>query len=152
MVDSGRGIHIGDTVLGIKGRIAFEAPGALVLIAAHRELEKLTTTHWQRFWKDHLGEFYGKLLHEGNVFEPVLADIEAFLEHSQQRVEGDARVRLEDRHFEVIGVRSPNSLMGAGAGIYGEEASLWTGQDVAGFSRITGIPAKLFRRHGETEK
>src|SRR6185436_15127941 len=90
----GRAVHLGDTVLGIKGRIAFEAGAAIVAIHAHRELEKLTTTHWQRFWKDHLADFYGKMLHEGQAFEPALRDIEAHIDRSQEHVNGDVRVRL----------------------------------------------------------
>ena len=143
---AGFGIHIGDTVLGIKGRVAFEAGAALVLIHAHRELEKLTLTGWQRFWKDHLGEFYGKLLHEGQPFEPALRDIEALIDSSQERVSGDAIVRLRPGRFDVVGVSSPNSLMDAGAGVYGEMPKLWSGDDVRGYSRIAAIPSRLHRQ------
>lgn len=148
----GRGIHIGDTVIGIKGRIAFVAAAATVLIRAHRELEKITTTQWQRFWKDHLAEFYGKMLHEGQVFDPVMRDIEAMIASSQERVTGRARVRLERERFEVIGVESPHSMLAAAAGVYGEMPTLFTGTDVKGFSKISSIPAQLYRgasRDGE---
>ncbi|MBI4583515.1 MAG: argininosuccinate synthase [Planctomycetes bacterium] len=151
----GRGIHIGDTVLGIKGRIAFQAGAAVVLIHAHRELEKITTTQWQRFWKDHLADFYGKLLHEGLVFEPALRDIEALLDRSQETVTGEARVRLEKERFQVVGVRSPCSMMDAASGVYGEMPKLWTGDDVKGFSIISGIPARLYRgarQHGASRE
>lgn len=142
----GRGIHVGDTVLGIKGRIAFEAGAAIVLIEAHRELEKITTTQWQRFWKDHIADFYGKMLHEGQVFDPVMRDIEALIDSSQAHVSGDVRVRLERERLQVVGTRSTHSMMDAAAGVYGEMPRLWTGEDVAGFTTITGIPAQLYRK------
>ena len=145
----GRGIHIGDTVLGIKGRIAFEAGAAVLLIHAHRELEKITTTAWQRFWKDHVAEFYGKMLHEGQAFEPALRDIEALIDRSQERVSGEVRVSLERGRFSVVGVRSPFSMAGGESGIYGEMPKLWAGDDVRGFSRIAAIPSRLHRLAGE---
>jgi len=140
----GRAVHLGDTVLGIKGRVAFEAGAAIVVIHAHRELEKLTTTHWQRFWKDHLADFYGKMLHEGQAFEPALRDIEALIDSSQGRVSGAARVRLDDGAFQVVGVKSPYSMAGAGAGVYGEMPKLWSNDDPRGYSAIAGIPARLW--------
>lgn len=148
----GLGIHIGDTVLGIKGRIAFEAGAALVLIHAHRELEKITTTSWQRFWKDHLAEFYGKMLHEGQVFEPVLRDIEAMIDSSQERVSGEAKVRLDAGSFAVVGVESPFTMARAASGVYGEMPKLWTGDDVRGFSTIASIPSRLYRQAGEKDR
>ncbi len=147
----GRGVHLGDTVLGIKGRVAFEAGAAIVAIAAHRELEKLTTTHWQRFWKDHLSDFYGKMLHEGQAFEPAMRDIEALIDRSQERVSGEARVKLEDGAFSVTGVRSPNSLMNAAVGVYGEMPKLWTTDDPKGYAAIAGIPARLWLSAGGRE-
>ncbi len=144
----GLGIHIGDTVLGIKGRIAFEAGAAQVLIHSHRELEKITTTAWQRFWKDHMAEFYGKLIHEGNAFEPVLRDIEALIDSSQDRVDGDACVRLAAGAFDVQAVRSPNSMMHGASGVYGEMPKLWSGEDVRGFSTMMAIPSRLYRQAG----
>ena len=107
----GRNIHVGETALGIKGRIGFEAGSALVLIAAHRELEKLVLTKWQTFWKDHLARFYGDRLHEGHYFDPALRDIEALITSSQQRVTGETRVRLAPGRFLVTGARSPFSMM-----------------------------------------
>ena len=147
----GRGIHIGDTVLGIKGRIAFQASAALLLITCHRELEKLVLTGWQRFWKDHLAEFWGKLLHEGQPFDPVMRDIRALIESSQDRVKGEVRVKLSPGRFEVTGLKSPYSMMSAEAGLYGEEARLWDGRDAEGFGRILGIPGRLWRQAGPSE-
>ncbi len=147
----GLGVHIGDTVLGIKGRIAFEAGAALVLIHAHRELEKITTTAWQRFWKDHVAEFYGKMLHEGHAFEPVLRDIEAMIDSSQEHVTGDASVRLDPGAFAVVGVRSPFTMARAASGVYGEMPRLWTGADVRGFSTIAAIPSRLYRQAEEAD-
>ena len=132
----GLGVHIGDTVLGIKGRIAFEAGAAIVLIHAHRELEKITLTDWQRFWKDHMASFYGKLLHEGQAFEPVLRDIEAMIDSSQERVTGSAGVRLGSGTFNVVTTSSPCTMAGAEAGVYGEMPKLWEGADVRGYSTI----------------
>ena len=145
----GLGIHIGDTVLGIKGRIAFEAGAAIVLINAHRELEKITTTSWQRYWKDQAGEFYGKLLHEGLAFEPALRDIEALIDSSQARVSGEARIRLDQERFAVTGVRSPHSMMDRRSGVYGELPELWDGSDTRGFARIAAVPARIYRGAGE---
>ncbi len=107
----GRNIHVGETALGIKGRIGFEAGAALLLIAAHRELEKLVLTKWQTFWKDQLARFYGDRLHEGHYFDPALRDIEALITSSQQRVDGETRVRLAPGRFQVVGARSPHSMM-----------------------------------------
>lgn len=148
----GLGIHIGDTVLGIKGRIAFEAGAAVVCIHAHRELEKIVLTGWQRFWKDHVAEFYGKMFHEGHVFEPVLRDIERFIDSTQERVCGEARVRLAQGSFAVVGVNSPFSMISAASGVYGEMPTLWTGEDVKGYSTISAIPSRLYRRAGEDGK
>lgn len=139
----GRGIHLGETVLGIKGRVAFEAGAPLLLIAAHRELEKLVLTRWQLFWKDHLGRFYGERLHEGQHLDPVMRDIEAMMLSSQRHVAGETRVRLEAGRFQVTGVRSPHALMRDAAGRYGELPSLWTGDDAKAFAKIAAIPSML---------
>ncbi len=147
----GLGVHIGDTVLGIKGRIAFEAGAATVLIGAHRELEKITTTSWQRYWKDQAGEFYGKLLHEGLAFEPALRDIEALIDSSQERVFGEARVRMDDGRFAVTGVRSPHGMMDRASGVYGELPALWDGADTRGFAKIAAVPGRLHKNAGEAE-
>jgi argininosuccinate synthase len=142
----GRGIHVGETALGIKGRIGFEAGAALVLIAAHRELEKLVLTKWQVFWKDQLGKFYGDRLHEGHYFDPSLRDIEAFITSSQGRVTGETRVRLAAGRFHVVGTRSPFSMMDPSVATYGEENRLWTGAEARAFSRVAAVPELLAQR------
>lgn len=135
----GRGMHVGDTILGIKGRVAFEAPAATVLIAAHRELEKLVLSRQQQMWKRTLGDLYGAMLHEARYFDPLMRDIEAFLASSQQRVTGTVRVRLHQGHAGVIGAVSPHSLMNGRAARYGESSALWNGAEAAAFSKIYGM-------------
>lgn len=142
----GRGIHVGETALGIKGRIGFEAGAAVLLVAAHRELEKLVLTKWQAFWKDQLSTFYGDRLHEGQYFDPALRDIEALLTHSQGRVVGDTRVRLAPGRFQVVAARSPHSMMDPRVATYGEENLLWTGAEARAFARVAAIPALLAAR------
>lgn len=142
----GRGIHLGDTILGIKGRIAFEAPAAALILPAHRELEKLVLTADQRFWKDHLGDLYGRLVHEARYHDPLARDLEAFLASSQQRVRGEARLRLRQGVVQVTGVRSPFSLMDVQQSSYGESTALWTGADARGFTRILGTAQVLAAR------
>ncbi len=139
----GRGIHVGETALGIKGRIGFEAGAALLLIGAHRELEKLVLTKWQVFWKDQLGKFYGDRLHEGHYFDPSLRDIEALITSSQTRVSGETRVRLAAGRFQVVGTRSPFSLMDRAVATYGEENRLWDGAEARAFGRISAVPELL---------
>ena len=138
----GRGVHLGDTILGIKGRIGFVAPAATVLIAAHRELEKLVLTKRQAEFKNRAGAYYGDLLHEGLYFDPVCRDLEALLEASQKHVTGDARVRLSRGRADVLGVRSPHSLVRDQAR-YGEQSSLWDGRDSLGFARIYGLSSRF---------
>jgi argininosuccinate synthase len=145
----GRAIHVGETALGIKGRIGFEAGAALLLISAHRELEKLVLTRWQTFWKDQLGRFYGDRLHEGHYFDPALRDIEAMITSSQQRVSGETRVRLWPGRFQVVGTRSPFSMMDPAVATYGEENRLWTGEEARDFARVAAIPSLLAVRAGE---
>ena len=142
----GRGVHMGDTIPGIKGRIGFEAAAPLILIAAHTELEKLVLTRWQAFWKNHIADFYGQMLHEGLYFDPVMRDIEALITSSQATVCGQARVRLRQGRFEVTGVKSPYSLMQAGGSAYGESTRLWTGAEAAGFARLHALPMALAQR------
>ena len=138
--------------MGIKGRIGFEAGPALVLIAAHRELEKLVLTKWQTFWKDQLGRFYGDRLHEGHYFDPALRDIEALFSSSQARVTGETRVHLAPGRFMVTGSRSPYSMMDPAVATYGEENRLWTGDEARAFSRIASIPSFLAARAGGAEQ
>ena len=142
----GRNIHVGETALGIKGRIGFEAGAALLLIGAHRELEKLVLTKWQAFWKDQLGRFYGDRLHEGQYFDPALRDIEALITSSQSRVTGETRVRLAPGRFHVVGTRSPYSMMDTSVATYGEENRLWTGDEARAFARIAAVPSLLAAR------
>ena len=144
----GRGIHVGDTILGIKGRIAFEAPGALTLIAAHRELEKLVLTQLQLVQKASLGDLYGRLVHEGLFFDPVCRDLEAFLDSTQQRVTGDVHVEWFKGAVRVQGATSPHSLFDAGVARYGEDNALWSGRDAEGFAQIYGLQARLAARAG----
>jgi argininosuccinate synthase len=142
----GRGVHLGDTILGIKGRIAFEAPAPAVILKAHRELEKLVLTKAQQSWKQAVAEYYGGALHEGLWFDPVMRDCEAFLDSSQERVNGDVRVRLYRGSCEVTGVRSPDSLLASSGAVYGEGAKAWTGAEAAGFSRLHGLQGVLAHR------
>jgi argininosuccinate synthase len=146
----GRGLHVGETALGIKGRIGFEAGAALLLISAHRELEKLVLTKWQAYWKDQLARFYGDRLHEGQYFDPSLRDIEALITSSQTRVTGETRVRLANGRFQVVGTRSPYSMMDRSVATYGEENRLWTGDEARAFARVAAVPSLLAARaaHG----
>lgn len=142
----GRGIHLGDTIIGIKGRIAFEAGGASVVIDAHRELEKLVLTKWQSFVKAQVAEFYGMFLHEGRYLDPALRDIEALFDASQAHVSGEVVVRLHRGTASVVATRSPHSLLAASKAAYGEETGLWDGRDAEGYARIAAIPSMLAHR------
>ncbi|HJW09161.1 MAG TPA: argininosuccinate synthase [Holophagaceae bacterium] len=144
----GRGVHLGDTILGIKGRVGFEAPAAHLLIAAHRELEKLVLSGKQLFWKESLGNLYGALLHEGHGFDPLVKDLEAFLESSQARVTGEVRLKLYPRAFAVEGLQSPYSLMNPAIASYGESNTLWTGAEAAGFAKLFGVAQTLSLKAG----
>lgn len=144
----GRAIHVGETALGIKGRIGFEAGSALVLIGAHRELEKLVLTKWQSYWKDTLAKFYGDRLHEGHYFDPSLRDIEALITSSQQRVTGETRVHLAAGRWAVTGARSPFSMMDRSIATYGEDNRLWTGDEAKAFARVSAIPELLAMQAG----
>jgi argininosuccinate synthase len=147
----GRGIHLGDTILGIKGRVGFEAPAAHLLIGAHRELEKLVLTGKQQFWKESLGNLYGQLLHEGHFFDPLARNLEAFLESSQKQVTGEVKLALYPRAFGVDGVSSPHSLMDAKVASYGEANRLWSGAEAAGFAKLYGVQQILALRAGGSE-
>ncbi len=135
----GKNIHLGNTIIGIKGRILFAAPAALILIRAHSELEKLVLAKWQSFWKGNLAEFYGSMLHEALYFDPAMRDIEAYLDSSQKVVYGDVRISLYKGNIVVEGVKSPFSLMDTKIAIYGEENPLWDAKDIVGFSKIYGL-------------
>ncbi len=142
----GRGIHLGDTVLGTKGRVAFEAPAAEVLLTAHRELEKLVLTSLQQRIKDSVATPYGDFVHEGKQLDPACRDIEALLESSQQRVTGEVLTRFQPGSIFVEGVQSPHSLMAASKGVYGEAAGEWTAQDALGYSKILALGGMLQAR------
>jgi argininosuccinate synthase len=132
----GRDIHVGDTIIGIKGRVGFEAAAPLVIIKAHHLLEKHTLTKWQMYWKDQLANWYGTLLHEGQYLEPVMRNIETFLEDSQNSVTGSVRVHLAPYNFYLMGIKSPYDMMSSKFGTYGEMNNTWSGDDVRGFSKI----------------
>jgi argininosuccinate synthase len=144
----GRGIHLGDTVIGTKGRVAFEAPAAEVLLTAHRELEKLVLTARQQRIKELVAQPYGDLVHEGQLLDPVCRDIEALLVSSQARVTGTVRIALRPGNLFIEGVESPYSLMSASKGVYGEAAGEWTAQDALGFSKIVALSGVFHRRAG----
>ncbi len=145
----GRGIHLGDTIIGTKGRVAFEAPAAEVLLNAHRELEKLVLTARQQRIKEGVALSYGDWVHEGQLLDPVCRDIEALLLSSQQRVTGVVHLLFRPGAMFVEGVESPYSLMGASRGVYGESAGEWTPADALGFSRIVALTGVFHRRAGE---
>jgi argininosuccinate synthase len=142
----GRGIHLGETILGLKGRVAFEAPAAEVLLTAHRELEKLVLTGRQLRLKEQVATVYGELVHEGQWTEPAARDAEALLASSQARVTGEARLLFRPGSLFVEGVASPHSLMSASRGRYGETTGEWDGRDAAGFCRIAALPGLLHAR------
>jgi argininosuccinate synthase len=144
----GRGIHLGDTILGMKGRVAFEAPAAHLLIAAHRELEKLVLTQRQQRLKEQVATSYGDWIHEGQLVEPACRDAEALLARSQERVTGDVKLQLRTGSLFITGVSSPFSLKAASKAVYGEAVGEWTAADAAGFSRILALPAELHARAG----
>jgi argininosuccinate synthase len=144
----GRGIHVGDTVIGTKGRVAFEAPAAEVLLTAHRELEKLVLTGRQARIKDSVAQPYGDLVHEGLHLDPVCRDIEALLVSSQSRVTGEVRLLLRPGSLFIEGVDSPHSLMAASKGVYGEAAGEWTPADALGFSKMLALPGIFHQRAG----
>jgi argininosuccinate synthase len=140
----GRDMHIGDTIIGIKGRVGFEAAAPLLIINAHKMLEKHTLTKWQQYWKDQLGTWYGMFLHEAQYLEPVMRDIEQFLQSSQQNVSGTVIVKLRPYSYTLVGVDSPFDLMKTDFGEYGEVNRAWSADDVKGFTKILGNQMKIF--------
>lgn len=140
----GRDMHIGDTIIGIKGRVGFEAAAPLLIINAHKMLEKHTLTKWQQYWKDQLGNWYGMFLHEAQYLEPVMRDIEQFLASSQQNVTGTVIVNLRPYSYTLVGVDSPFDLMKTDFGEYGEVNRAWSADDVKGFTKILGNQMKIF--------
>lgn len=140
----GRDIHVGDTIIGIKGRVGFEAAAPLIILKAHHALEKHVLTKWQLQWKDTLAQFYGNWMHEGQILDPVMRDIEAFLENSQQTVTGNVFVQLMPYRFQVTGIESRYDLMSSKFGKYGEMNTGFTGEDVRGFSKIFGNQTSIW--------
>jgi len=140
----GRDMHIGDTIIGIKGRVGFEAAAPLLIINAHKMLEKHTLTKWQQYWKDQLGNWYGMFLHEAQYLEPVMRDIEQFLQSSQQNVTGTVSVKLRPYSYTLVGVESTFDLMKTDFGEYGEVNRAWSADDVKGFTKILGNQMKIF--------
>lgn len=145
----GRDVHVGDTIIGIKGRVGFEAAAPMVIIKAHHALEKHVLTKWQLSWKDQLAQFYGNWLHEGQILDPVMRDIEAFLENSQQHVTGKVFVTLQPYRFQVTGIESAYDLMSSKFGKYGEMNQGWSGDDVRGFSKIFGNQTMIWHQVSE---
>jgi len=142
----GRDIHIGDTIIGIKGRVGFEAAAPMVIIKAHHALEKHVLTKWQLSWKDQLAQFYGNWLHEGQILDPVMRDIEAFFLNAQKNVTGKVFVRLMPYRFMIEGIESAHDLMSSKFGAYGEMNNTWTGEDVRGFTKIFGNQTSIYHK------
>jgi argininosuccinate synthase len=149
----GRDVHVGDTIIGIKGRVGFEAAAPMVVIKAHHALEKHVLTKWQLTWKDQLAQFYGNWLHEGQYLDPVMRDMEVFLTSTQQHVTGEVHVQLHPYRFQVLGIESPYDLMSSKFGKYGEMNLGWSGDDVKGFSKIFGNQTMIYNQvKEESEK
>jgi argininosuccinate synthase len=142
----GRDIHVGDTIIGIKGRVGFEAAAPMVIIKAHHTLEKHVLTKWQLSWKDQLSAFYGNWLHEGQFHDPIMRDIEAFLTSTQDKVSGKVFVQLFPYRFQVTGIESDHDLMSNKFGTYGEMNNSWSGEDVKGFSKIFGNQVMIYHK------
>jgi len=140
----GRGIHVGETIIGIKGRVGFEAAGPIMILQAHHALEKHVLTKWQIYWKDQLSEWYGMMLHEGHLLDPVMRNIETFLKDTQETVTGKVSLKLRPYSCSVEGVSSPYDLMNTSGAKYGEIQNGWTGEDVKGFTRISSNPLKIY--------
>ncbi len=141
----GRDIHVGDTIIGIKGRVGFEAAAPVLIIKAHEALEKHTLTKWQIYWKEKLADWYGMLLHEGQYLDPVMRDIEKFMDNSQQYVNGKVFVKIAPYHFNISGIESDNDLMSPEFGAYGEMNLAWSGDDAKGFAKILANQIKIHR-------
>jgi argininosuccinate synthase len=142
----GRDIHVGDTIIGIKGRVGFEAAAPLLIIKAHHALEKHVLTKWQLYWKDQLSVWYGNLLHEGQFLDPVMRNVESFLKDTQSTVTGKVFLTLMQYRFQINGIESEHDLMSAKFGSYGEMNKAWTGEDVKGFSKIFGNQTMIYHK------
>jgi argininosuccinate synthase len=146
----GRDIHVGDTIIGIKGRVGFEAAAPMVIIKAHHTLEKHVLTKWQLYWKDQLATWYGSWLHEGQFIDPTMRNIETFLQETQENVTGKVHVLLAPYRFQVEGIESEHDLMSSKFGSYGEMNNAWSGEDVKGFSKIFGNQAMMYHKINNT--
>jgi len=146
----GRDIHVGDTIIGIKGRVGFEAAAPILIIKAHHLLEKHTLTKWQQFQKDQLGTFYGMLLHEGNYLDEVMRNIEVFLTDTQKKVTGEVSITLHPYRFELNGIESPHDLMSGSFGVYGEMNNGWTAEDAKGFIKISANANTIYNHVNHT--
>jgi argininosuccinate synthase len=142
----GRDVHVGDTIIGIKGRIGFEAGLSLLVIRAHHLLEMHTLTKWQIYWKNHLADWYGQMIHEGQFLSPVMRNIEGFLEDIQKYVTGSVKCRLAPYRFQVLGIKSDHDLMSSEFGQYGELNLAWSGDDVKGFTKIQAVPLMIYNK------
>lgn len=140
----GRDIHVGDTIIGIKGRVGFEAAGPMMIITAHKLLEKFTLSKWQQYWKEQVGNWYGMFLHESQYLEPVMRDMEAMLESSQRNVSGTVTLKLRPYCIETVGVDSPNDLVKNKLGEYGEGAKGWTSEEAKGFIKLMSNPLRAY--------
>jgi argininosuccinate synthase len=140
----GRDMHVGDTIIGIKGRVGFEAAAPLIIIKAHHLLEKHTLTKWQLYWKEQISNWYGMFFHEALYLDPVMHNMETFLESTQENVNGKVFLKFHPYRFETLGIESPNDLMNSGFGHYGEESKGWTGEEVKGFTAILGNALKIY--------
>lgn len=142
----GRDIHIGDTIIGIKGRVGFEAPAPLIIVKAHHAIEKHVLVKWQQYWKDQLANWYGTMLHEGQFMDPVMRNIETFLSDTQAHVTGKVHVQLAPYRFQILGIESDYDLMSSAFGSYGEMNNAWTGDDVRGFSKVASNQVMIYQK------
>lgn len=140
----GRDMHVGDTIIGIKGRVGFEAAAPMLIIGAHKFLEKFTLSKWQQYWKDQVAGWYGMFLHESQYLEPVMRDIEAMLESSQRNVNGTVTLELRPYSFSTVGVDSPDDLVKSKLGEYGETQKGWTAEDAKGFIKVLSTPLRVY--------
>ena len=140
----GRDIHVGDTIIGIKGRVGFEAGAPIIILKAHHLLEKHTLGKWQQYWKEQLGNWYGMLFHEGQYLDPIMRNIEVFLEDTQKTVSGNVTVTLKPYHFSLDGIESEHDLMNTKFGQYGEMNNAWTANDAKGFTKILGNAQSIY--------
>lgn len=151
-VGHSRDMHVGDTIIGIKGRVGFEAAAPMLIIGAHRFLEKYTLSKWQQYWKDQVANWYGMFLHESQYLEPVMRDIEAMLQESQRNVNGTAILELRPLSFSTVGVESEDDLVKTKFGEYGEMQKGWTAEDAKGFIKVLSTPLRVYYTNHKDEE